>query len=338
MKTVYRHFILSFIFIISSYTVICNDSQAILVNKSEIHSTGKNLRIRVYLQGSIMNAGNTFSSDGRKLMRDNLRVSPFNGKNYIPLTDPYQSIVSTIDLSIINKHVGIGSSPSLCTIADSSAVFGVTGENAIVDWFFVEIRSALDHKEVIATRSGLLQRDSDVVDVDGVSELNFPDLNVDTFYVVVRHRNHLGVMSTLVNSSQLIDFTKPITPVFDFGTTLYPNINYAGAARKYISSTISALWAGDFNSNCIVKFDSPNDDQNILFYDVFMYPTNLTNSINFQDALGYFQSDFDMNSKAKYVNPNDDKNMLYGQVFFYFPNNMLLSNFSHFIEQVPKRN
>ncbi|HLO56746.1 MAG TPA: hypothetical protein VK169_20795 [Saprospiraceae bacterium] len=338
MKTVYRHFILSFIFLISTYTVICNDVRTILVDKSVIHSTGKNLRIRVYLEGSIMNAGNTFSSDGRKLMRDNLRVSPFNGKNYIPLTDPYQSIISTVDLSVINKHVGAGSSPSLCTIADSSAVFGVTGQNAIVDWVFVEIRSGLDHKEVIATRSGLLQRDSDVVDVDGVSELNFPDLTVDTFYVVVRHRNHLGVMSTLVNSSQLIDLTKPSTPVFDFGTSVNPNINYNGEARKYINSTISALWAGDFNADCKVKHDSPSDDQNILFYDVFMYPTNLNNATNFQNAIGYFQGDYDMNSKSKYENPNDDRNMLLSQIFFYNLNNMLLTNFGHFIEQVPSRN
>ncbi|HMR88803.1 MAG TPA: hypothetical protein PKD51_11655 [Saprospiraceae bacterium] len=338
MKTVFRCFIFSFIFVIESYSVFCNDLRVICTNDALQNTSGKNLRIRVYLEGSIMNAGNTFSTDGRKLMRDNLRVSPFNGKNYIPLTDPYQSIISTVDLSVVNKHVGIGSSPSLCTIADSSAVFGVTGQNAIVDWVFVEIRSALDHKEVIATRSGLLQRDSDVVDVDGVSELNFPDLTVDTFYVVVRHRNHLGVMSALVNSSQLIDFTKPTTPVFDFGTSLNPNLNYGGEARKYINSTISALWAGDFNADCRVKHDSPSDDQNILFYDVFMYPTNLNNATNFQNALGYFQGDYDMNSKSKYENPSDDRNMLFSQIIFYFPNNMLLSNFSHFIEQVPRRN
>lgn len=338
MKIVFRHFVLSFICVIISYTVFCNDIRTLSVNGAVPHTSGKNLKIRVYLEGSIMNAGNTFSSDGRKLMRDNLRVSPFNGKNYIPLTDPYQSIISSVDLSVTNKHVGLGSNPSLSIIADSSTVFGVTGENAIVDWVFVEIRSALDHKEVIATRSGLLQRDSDVVDVDGVSELNFPDLTVDTFYVVVRHRNHLGVMSTLVHSNQLIDFTVPSTPVFDFGTTLYPNINYTGAARKFISSTISALWAGDFNADCVVKFASPGDDQNFLYNDVFMYPTNLTNSINFQDAIGYFQGDYDMNSKAKYVNPNDDKNMLNGQVLFYTSNYLFLANFNHFIEQVPKRN
>jgi len=279
-----------------------------------------------------MNAGNTFSSDGRKLMRDNLRVSPFNGKNYIPLTDPYQSIISNVDLSVTNKHVGAGSSPSLCTIADSSAVFGVTGQNAIVDWVFLEIRSALVHKEVIATRSGLLQRDSDVVDVDGVSELNFPDLTVDTFYVVVRHRNHLGVMSTLVNSSQLIDLTKPSIPVFDFGNSVNPNINYNGEARKYINSTISALWAGDFNADCVVKCDRPANDLNILMSE------NLAFSVEGgTQAKGYLQGDFDMNGYISFEHKYSDIEYLMGQIKSFDLNTASLANFKYMAEQIPTR-
>jgi len=75
---------------------------------------------------------------------------------------------------------------------DSAAVFSVTGDDAIVDWIHIELRSKDDMEVVIATRSGLLQRDGDVVDLDGVSSLRFQGVNVDSFYVVAKHRSHLG--------------------------------------------------------------------------------------------------------------------------------------------------
>ncbi|MBK9735220.1 MAG: hypothetical protein IPO92_09740 [Saprospiraceae bacterium] len=231
---------------------------------------GRTLKIRVYLEGALLNnTGET--ADGRLLMRDNLRVSPFNGNNYIPVNDPYQTTLNMVNLSIHNKHVGMGSLPSLSTISDPVTVFGVTGRNAIVDWVFVEIRSSTDNTLVIATRSGLLQRDGDVVDMDGVSDLNFPDLNATSFYAMIRHRNHLGVMTMIIDGNSLIDFSNPATPVFDFGTTLFPMFNYTGMARNENFGTIAPLWAGDFNSDLALKLDPPSDDHNIMFIEVETY-------------------------------------------------------------------
>ena len=47
------------------------------------------LRIRVYLEGAIMENDDAKSSENKPLMRDNLRISPFTGSNYIPVVDPY---------------------------------------------------------------------------------------------------------------------------------------------------------------------------------------------------------------------------------------------------------
>ena len=63
-----------------------------------------------------------------------------------------------------------------------------------VDWVLVEIRDANDPTIVLSSQSGLLLADGTVVDSDGVSPLTFP-LTPDNYYVAVKHRNHLSVMT-----------------------------------------------------------------------------------------------------------------------------------------------
>lgn len=292
---------------------------------------GKNLKIRLYLEGALINSPDVYSFDGRRLMRDDLRRNPLNGKNYIPLTDPYQTVINGVNLSAANAHVGIGSSPEYCTITDSVTVLGLAGANAIVDWVFVEIRSSADVKNVIATRSGLLQRDGDIVDVDGVSDLNFPDLTANEFYVAVRHRNHLGVMSQLVTGASLIDFTNKETLVYDFGNT-NPMFDYSGKALCGKHFGVNALWAGDFNADCVVKCDRPANDLNILMSE------NLAFSVEGgTQAKGYLQGDFDMNGYISFEHKYSDIEYLMGQIKSFDLNTASLANFKYMAEQIPTR-
>jgi hypothetical protein len=296
------------------------------------------LRLRVYLEGALMENANAKDNNNRPLMRDNLRVSPFTGQNFIPFQDPYT--VSTEYVDVKNKYVkvGAGSLSRFHTIPDPTAVFAVTGPNAIVDWVFVELRSKLDSSEVVATRSGLLQRDGDVVDLDGVSPLAFAGVAADSFYVVARHRNHLGAMTLVSSVNEVIDMTDINTPIFDFGTTLQNGYNYTGfGTNNNVKQGYRALWGGDFDGNGRLKFVNPNDDQNILFYEVFASPGNTMTASNYNFTYGYYQGDFDLNAKSKYDNPNDDKNMLFSQILLFPLNAGLLSNFNFFIQQVPER-
>ena len=128
--------------LVSNEIAFLNNDNKWKINTANQIASGKSLRIRLYLEGAMLNAPNVFGSDGKRLMRDDLRVSPFTGINYIPLTDPYQKTIKFVNLAVKHKHVGVGSLPQYSTITDSASVFGVTGENAIVDWVFVEIRSA----------------------------------------------------------------------------------------------------------------------------------------------------------------------------------------------------
>lgn len=126
------------------------------------------LQPRAYLQGP--------HDTSLGLMNDDLRSN-----NLLPLQEPFSAA------GFIQLAPGGGETTT-------TAVFSITGSDAIVDWVLVELRDKNDASRIMATRSALLQRDGDIVDVDGVSSVNF-DVCADDYYVAIRHRNHLSVMS-----------------------------------------------------------------------------------------------------------------------------------------------
>ncbi len=297
------------------------------------------LNLRAYLEGALIENGNNYSN-GRPLMRDNLRFSPFTGERYIPDFDPYQFENTYFNIKSKYNHIGCGDYTRFSSITSPDSVFTIVGTNAIVDWVFVELRSKINNKSIVATRSGLIQRDGDIVDIDGISPLRFPDVLLDDYYIVIRHRNHLGVMTLnpipFEQFQVLIDFTSISFPTFDFGTTKNIGIDYTGLAQNgSLIPGYKALWAGDFDANNKIKASNPNDDVNNLFYDIFIFPENRAGNANFDRAFGYFQTDYDMNSKSKFVNPNDDRNFVLAQVLFYPQNIQFLPNFDFFIGQIP---
>ena len=56
-----------------------------------------------------------------------------------------------------------------------------------------------------------LKSDGTIVDTDGTSPVQFTGLSAGNYYIVIRHRNHLAIMSAsaipLSSSSALYDFT-----------------------------------------------------------------------------------------------------------------------------------
>ncbi|MBS1629397.1 MAG: hypothetical protein JST27_05000, partial [Bacteroidetes bacterium] len=189
------------------------------------------LNVRAYLEGSLIDNGSATASDGRPLMRDDLRNSPYPsaGTNYIPSADPYET--ATPKVNVVSAYIKMAPQTTYTEFQQvtSPSVFSVSGQNAIVDWVFVELRSKSNNATVQATRAGLIQRDGDIVDVDGQSCLSFPGVAVDSYYVSVRHRSHLGAMTkygqSASNLETLVDFTVPGTPIYDKGT--FGPYNYA---------------------------------------------------------------------------------------------------------------
>ena len=322
------------------YTICDDQTDVACVSATQHILVFDDIRVamKVYLEGSLLFNNNDLTSRFAPMMRNDLRVNPFDGNNYIPVQDPYTFSSSPfLDFTTQYTHVGPGLLPENQVITDSVGVFSVEGDNAIVDWVFVELRSKDDMLEVIGTRSALVQRDGDVVDLDGVSNIRFKGVNADSFYVAVKHRSHLGAITELMPSGGLIDFTDINTPIFDYGTTLRPGVDYSGLAMNTtIKQGYRALWAGDFNSDGLIKFTNPDDDLNWLFFEVLLAPGNENSNINYDFAYGYYNGDYDMDGRAKFTNPDDDTNLLFFQILLNPLNTQFFANFSFFDEQVPR--
>jgi hypothetical protein len=163
------------------------------------------------------------------LLNDYLKTLPS-----FPMSDPY----SIAPLNTKFTHVNSG---PVATITPS--VLAVTGDNSIVDWVFLELRNGTAPNSTVAyTRAALLQRDGDIVDVDGESAVGFPNAPAGSYYVAVRHRNHIGFRTT-----NKITFTNSANTVLDFTNASVPIYGVSPLVNIY--PTLLAMNTGDTNSD-----------------------------------------------------------------------------------------
>ena len=225
-------------------------------------------------------------------MDDNLRTLAT-----FPLTEPYTAL----------GHAPTGGSTTI-----ASAVLAVTGNNAIVDWVLLELRSAVDPQTVLVRRAALVQRDGDVVDVDGVSALKIPAAP-GNYHVAVRHRNHLGVMSSaalaLTSTAITIDFRAMGTPTF-------------GTAAQNMNGSVMALWPGDVLRDGTIKYTGTGNDRDPIL--VAIGGTIPTNTLTGQ----YSGEDVNMDGAVKYTGTGNDRDFVLVTVGGTIPTNTR-------IEQLP---
>ncbi len=218
-----------------------------------------------------------------------LLMNDYLAKNHtstgFPLSDPY----SVMPLSSSFSHV-----MNPITATTSAAVLGVVGNNAIVDWVFIELskNTAQGIREVQRTKAALIQSDGDIVETDGISPITFPGLAPDAYFIRIGHRNHLAISTKytvlLTNTINNLDFTNntikllgvvelnngtnPITynsipPLFQVSSNplafslIGGDANYDGS----IDGTDSAIWEltngsfDDYNMNADYNMDGSTD-------------------------------------------------------------------------------
>ncbi|WP_299335804.1 hemagglutinin protein [uncultured Psychroserpens sp.] len=239
---------------------------------------------KVFLQGPLLNPASA------NLMNDNLREDAL-----LPTTSPYP------DAAMCN-----------------ASVFSVTGNNAIVDWIWIELRAANDNQRLINGRSALVQRDGDVVDLDGSSSVIMQAAPTN-YFVVVKHRNHLGAMSSAVinlsdTTSTLVDFTD--TSFSTFGSN----------AQVVLNSGDTALWAGDTNNDNAIVFSGSNNDVNAIKDYILADPGNILNFITY-GSLGYLIQDADLNSTARFSGSPNDSNIIKDNILNHPANILNLPTF-----------
>jgi hypothetical protein len=234
------------------------------------------------------------------LMNDDLR-----SLGLLPSTEPY----TAMSLPAIAETSGETISP---------AVLSVTGNNAIVDWVYLELRTGAPSYTKVATRRALVQRDGNIVDVDGISPVVFSSPLPGSYWLSVKHRNHLGVMTRNsvaldLNGATFINYSDSNT------TPLYKKVIVPASLMKNIQTkqygSVGTLWSGDANRNKNVKYNGlSNDKQNVL--------DALGGDINGILGVTYRKEDVNMDGYIKFNNTNNDRAIILGTVGVSTPNNI----------------
>lgn len=174
------------------------------------------------------------------------------------------------------------------------AVLATTGDNAVVDWVVVELRSTSQPQQVLAARAALLQRDGDVVAPDGLSPVSF-NVVAGSYHVGLRHRNHLGVITAAgVNLSATplnVDLSNSSVPLWG-----------AAQATKAVGSR-RVLYAGDVNGNGRIAYvGAGNDRDPILEVIGGVNPTAI--------VTGYRGEDVNMDGVVRYTGTSNDRDII----------------------------
>jgi len=254
----------------------------------------------VYLQGAGINP-----YEGEEhLMRDDLRRN-----NLLPTTSPYQDALTceatVFDTTLSQEH------------------------NDIVDWVYLELRDPVNTAQIKYGRSALLQRDGDIVDLDGVTtavKLNVPPAD---YYVAVRHRNHLGVMT--VGEIELSDAIVSINFALDSNL-----ISYGSNPQTQFGHTSGyfGMWAGNVSANDVIQYTGTSPDAPAILSEVLNDPANFLNFPTFTIS-EYNVHDVNLDGNVQYAGTTPDTPFILQNVLAH-PGNFLNFSTYQIQEQLPE--
>lgn len=155
----------------------------------------------------------------------------------------------------------------------------------VVDWLLLELRDAetaelADTNTLVNRQAVFLKNDGSIVGLDGFSKPIFYNSIVHNLFVVIYHRNHLGILSSI----GLHDLNMNITHDF----TLSADATYGGILG--IKELVGGKWgmiAGDGNSDNVI-----NQEDEDLIWKVEA------------GSKGYLQADYNLDFQVE----NQDKN------------------------------
>ncbi len=157
--------------------------------------------------------------------------------------------------------------------------------NDVIDWVLLETRNANNaasaNELTVSSRfAAFILKDGSITGLDGTSTLPFNTHDSVNNYVVIHHRNHLGVLSAqemgYSNGVYSYDFTSAAEKAYD-------------TVQKDLGSGVFGMYAGNANG-----------DGAIGLSDKTLWQSQAGNA-------GYQSADFDMNGQVD----NSDKNLLW---------------------------
>ncbi len=171
---------------------------------------------------------------------------------------------------------------------NGSEKISISNLNGVVDWVLVELRNAQNPTQIVSRRAGLLRNDGVLLETDGTTGITFNNLLYGSYYISVRHRNHLAVMSSSpiqLAPSNSYDFTKSLTSAFGQN------------AEVELVSGVFGMYAGDGNADGNID----DTDRNSIWS-------------NQNGNMGYLNGDFNLDCGVTVKDTNNFWNVNQGKV------------------------
>jgi hypothetical protein len=117
----------------------------------------------------------------------------------------------------------------------------------------------------------------------------------DRYFVAVRHRNHLGVMTA--DSLQLG------ANVVGVDLTLAATLVHGVEARATLTNGKRGLWAGNALRNGMISYTGDNNDRDAVLLQIGgVVPTNT--------ATGYLTGDVNLDGSVRYTGEHNDRDII----------------------------
>ena len=210
------------------------------------------LNIKVYLQGSYTPSG---------------MMTTLNSQGLLPLSQPFNF-----------PPINYNGNESVSSIPNAN----------VVDWVLIELRDAVNAQSatintVVERKAAFILNTGQIVDLDGTSAVQFTQTINQQLFLVLRHRSHLGIMSSFPlsanNNIYQYDFTSGIGKA-------YGGVN----SQKQLSPGIWGMIGGDGYLDGVIN----NTDKTLTWK-----PDS--------GEKGYNPGDFNLNGNIN----NQDKNLIW---------------------------
>lgn len=232
------------------------------------------------------------------MMNDNLRQ-----QGLIPLTEPYTALGW--------PQLGGGGGETT-----TSAIINATYTGGrVVDWVRLELRQYSNSSVLVASRQALVLQNGTVISAQGSPSVLFGVLP-SSYWVAVRHRNHLGAMLF----SQ-ITVPYPGGGIWTYNFTGTSSSSYLGTNALKVTDGKGMLWEGDVNGDHTLRYTGTNNDRDPILSAIGgVVPTNT--------VAGYRREDVNLDGLVKYSGSGNDRDPILGNIGGIIPTNTR-------VEQVP---
>ena len=182
------------------------------------------------------------------------------------LEAPYNSTTSEMRIAL-NPYI-----PNNSPFVEDPRIASAIPTDA-VDWVLIQIRK-LATGSTIGSRAAFINIDGYLIEDDGSQAIGIK-AKPDDYHIVIKHRNHISVMTKEVQAG----LTWGIVPeVYDFTDDI--NQYYGTDGAKEIESGIWGMWCGDTNSDTRI-----NDADKVLINNIAVYEGYHDADLNFDGSV-----------------------------------------------------